>query len=456
MTLLQSGITKSLAEPYDIDNSLRFNEADSAYLSRTPGSEGNRKTWTVSFWLKKSKLDDADHNGILSVYGGDSNTAFISLEFVKNTTTPIDAFRIAGWTNNFLATNQVFRDPSAWYHFVVSCDTTDTTADDRMKIYVNGVEVTSFAERNNPGEDDDTGLNMTSVHHIGENLQQNDHLGGYLADFYLIDGTAYDADDFGTLNATTNQWIPKDASDLTFGTNGFYQKYSVTELADSFEDSAERSVLTVTANGTAELDTSIKKIGTASAYWGSTSGGLSNCISMPSTDGSFDFGSGDLTVEMWVYQKATDTTRDFLSQNPAAEGTWYFNIGMNAVHGWSCEVSQDSTYARVGGSLSSGITTANDTWHHCALVRSGGTLTLYVDGTAQPVTATTWPSSWPSYSNTQVMNIGSGTTAYSHCDEIRFSKGIARYTANFTPSTTAFTTDSYTTLLLHCDGSDES
>ena len=208
---------------YDIDQSLRFNDGDSAYLSRTPGSVGNRKTWTMSFWVKRANIDTSQHCNIISVYASGSDSGYFSVEFLKSGTNE-DKFRISGWSNSFLITDRIFRDPSSWYHFVVRVDTTNSTADDRVRVYVNGTQETSFTNRTNPSLNDDLGINQTSAHHIGEEISGSEHLDGYLAEFNFIDGQSLGPASFGETNSDTNQWQAIKYAG-SYGSNGFYLKF---------------------------------------------------------------------------------------------------------------------------------------------------------------------------------------------------------------------------------------
>ena len=220
MANLILGAGGAAADAYTIDQSLRFNAADDPYLSRTFDS-GDRKTWTVSTWIKLALVDTTDHGEIFNGYTGDSDAEFTAIYLYNG------LLRVAGWSTRWRETTQEFRDPGAWYHLVVAFDTTESAADDRCKIFINGSQVTSFVNNNTLTENGDYGINSDGVHHIGrDNAASSDrNLSGYLAEFYFIDGTAYDADDFGETDSTTNQWKPIDASGLTFGTTGFYQKY---------------------------------------------------------------------------------------------------------------------------------------------------------------------------------------------------------------------------------------
>jgi len=217
---------------YTIDQSCRFNLADSAYLNRTPGSDGNQETWTFSFWHKRGNFYSTGDPYIFAAeYDGSKPITTISIG--RN-----DYLRLqnnsAGVTYDInLITTQVFRDFSAWYHIVIAMDTTQAVEANRTKIYVNGSQVTAFSTETYPTQDLVTGINVAGSHMI---MKGDGYTSGYLAEVYLIDGTAYDADDFGETDEDTNQWKPIDASGLTFGTNGFYLKFQ--DSSDFGDDSS--------------------------------------------------------------------------------------------------------------------------------------------------------------------------------------------------------------------------
>ena len=194
--------------------SLRFEDGDVAYLSRTPASAGNRKTWTWSGWVKRGNL--TNFHSFFSAYSSSTSLDYI---FFNNNDTL--AFRNFNGTSYDLITNAVFRDPSAWYHIVLSVDTTQTTSSDRVKVYVNG-ETQSLGTATYPSQNYDFLVNSTVAHYIGYN-GYNYH-DGYLANVTFIDGTALDPTSFGKYDGTL--WKPKDVSGLTFGTNGFFLDFS--------------------------------------------------------------------------------------------------------------------------------------------------------------------------------------------------------------------------------------
>ena len=199
--------------------SLRFNSGDSAYLSKTPSSAGNRRTWTWAAWVKRSKLSADQQLWWVSTPGSPQLTDYIRFD-------SDDTFRIFGYNNSAgsfvwqLHTSAKFRDPSGWYHIVCSIDTTQATASNRAKVYINGVQVTDFSSSTYPSQNYDTNTNNTVNHAIGAYNLNSSFFGGYLADIYLIDGSALDATSFGAFD--DNGVWQSAAYSGTFGTNGFH------------------------------------------------------------------------------------------------------------------------------------------------------------------------------------------------------------------------------------------
>lgn len=212
------------AGAFQVSRSLRYNAPDSSYLSRTPSVAGNRKTWTWSGWVKRSAL--GTYQQIFSTWTGSAASAKFSLGFYNN-----DKLVLAEGAGvaERRSTTQVFRDPSAFFHLLVAADTTQATANDRFKIYVNGSQITAFDTLNNPGQNDDTAVNQIGGHAVGGQIyassSYNDFFSGYLADVFLIDGQQLTPSSFTEVSATTGQLIPK-AYTGSYGTNGFYLKFA--------------------------------------------------------------------------------------------------------------------------------------------------------------------------------------------------------------------------------------
>jgi len=202
--------------PKTINGSLRFNDDDSAYLSWTPDSAGNRKTWTWSGWVKRGNIKSAR----IDLFSADGNTATTNMSFGWNSG---DQLFFGNWSSDqILVSTQVFRDPSAWYHIVVQFDSTQATASDRVKFYVNGSRLTAVTDNISTyiSQNTDYGVNNTSEHNIGQSAYANNFIwDGYLAEVHFTDGTAYDADAFGELK--NGVWVAKTPS-VTYGTNGFH------------------------------------------------------------------------------------------------------------------------------------------------------------------------------------------------------------------------------------------
>jgi len=204
---------------YNIERSLRFNSADSAYLNRTPASVGNRKTWTWSAWIKRGKL------GAIQVILCSSDSA-VRQWFGFNSDDTI----VWQHTNSpSISTSAVYRDPSAWYHFTLVWDTTQAqtglnSSDSRMRIYINGVQQTvtgTMVSQNQDGEINNT----TATYHGVLNLYNIYYLDGYMTEINFIDGQALAPSSFGETDTDTGVWKPK-AYSGTYGTNGFYLKFA--------------------------------------------------------------------------------------------------------------------------------------------------------------------------------------------------------------------------------------
>ena len=203
---------------YNVANSLRFNSGSSDYLNRTQSS-GNRRTFTISTWFKRSTLGSSQE--LL----GFAKATNLNMEFKLKSSTDVLRFYSyngSSTTANF-TTNRVFRDVSAWQHFVLSIDTTQSTEANRMKFYVNGVQETSFSAITYPTLNEDLQINHGEAIAVGAFPVPPDYFDGYMAEVVLIDGQALDPTSFGEFDEDSPTiWKPIDVSGLTFGTNGFY------------------------------------------------------------------------------------------------------------------------------------------------------------------------------------------------------------------------------------------
>jgi len=204
---------------YEVDNSLRFDDGSSDYLNRTFGS-GNQQIWTFSTWFKIS--DDNNINSLFSTGANGDNRLWIFRHNSGNSSKfKIDAKTSASQTIELLTTAS-FRDVSAFYHVVVAVDTTQATASNRVKLYINGSQVTSFTTATYPSQNYNTEVNKVATHYIARDNSTGYYYNGYLAETVFIDGQQLDPTSFGEFDEDTGIWKPIDVSGLTFGTNGFY------------------------------------------------------------------------------------------------------------------------------------------------------------------------------------------------------------------------------------------
>jgi len=206
---------------WGVFNSLRFDETSGDYLSKASfGTPTSTKKSTISFWCKRSLIEegiifmnDSATFPITKIYF-DSSHRFSYIEF--NPSVYIER-----------TTNAVFRDVSAWYHIVVATDTTQATANDRVKVYINGVQETSFSTSTTPAQDTNLLINNNLRSAIGgSSTAGTDIFEGYISEILRVDGQQLTPSSFGETDATSGIWVPKKISGLTFGTNGFHLKFA--------------------------------------------------------------------------------------------------------------------------------------------------------------------------------------------------------------------------------------
>ena len=198
---------------YEIANSLRFNDGSSDYLNKT-FSSGNRKTWTFSAWLKRSDLITS--RIFCTIASGVDD--YIKFDTSHRIEWGFDHEDLSN--RGKLITNRVFRDVSAWYHIICAVDTTNATAGNRMRIYINGVEETSFATDTNPTLNEDGQISNANPHFLSSTSSAQFY-DGYMSEVYFIDGQQLDPTSFGETDEDTGIWKPIKYTG-TYGTNGFY------------------------------------------------------------------------------------------------------------------------------------------------------------------------------------------------------------------------------------------
>ena len=207
----------------DIVRSLRFNDGDNTRLTRTIGSTSNRRTFTYSWWLKRTMKSAEQY---VWYVGSSSGTPYLDARFEANG----HQLQIQDYTPSRplrFITNRQFRDCTSWYHFVFAVDTTQGTASNRAKLYVNGVQETSFSTETQPSQNYDSSASVSGHIQVwGTNKASNSNdLDGYLAEAIFIDGQQLTPDNFGYTEPLTGIWRPKEYEG-TYGTNGYRLDFS--------------------------------------------------------------------------------------------------------------------------------------------------------------------------------------------------------------------------------------
>jgi hypothetical protein len=214
--------TKQVSSGYNLTKSLRFRASATAYLNRTFSTPTNNKIWTYSVWVKRGAFG----NYRTLIWSGPNSASEFELYFDSAT----DQILLYDTVGMYKQTSAVYRDPSAWYHIVAAMDTTQATALNRNRLYVNGVEVTSWSTNTNIPQNSNTFWNSAIASRIGgdtRNATPTFLFDGYMADAYFVDGQQLTPSSFGATNATTGVWQPK-AYTGSYGTNGFHLPFTNT------------------------------------------------------------------------------------------------------------------------------------------------------------------------------------------------------------------------------------
>ena len=478
---------------FQVSRSLRFNAADSAYLSRTPAVAGNRRTWTWAGWVKRSKFTSRQFLIIGNVVTNANYWEFDAsdrLHVSGNDGTSSD------WE---FYTTQVFRDPSSWYHFVITFNSTEATTGDRVKIYVNGSRITNFDSSSYPSLNYETFFNQAVEHDIGSAGVAGLYFNGYLANIHFIDGQALTPSSFTETDATTGQLIPKTYTG-SYGTNGFnllFADNSSNTASTLGKDSSglgnnwTPNNLSINAGGptsvsaasgalpifnTTDTYGAVKGTGTRTDTNASS---LSLCVPMGTSTGlsltdeqptgrvsssatlvntgvtnntSFSqFYGGSAYFDGTTSQLKTTATSDFL-----------FGTGDFTVEGWFYQASA-TTYPSVleignHGAGPTGIifgtsyagnayvysagfygaaATSLNVWNHIAWTRASGVLKIFVNGFLLSSVAFTNNLT----DSTNGVTIGTTHTLIpgyyfpGYMQDLRIYKGVAKYTGNFNPPT---------------------
>jgi hypothetical protein len=339
-----------------ISRSLRFNNpTDTAYLNRT-FSSGNRATWTWSAWVKRSFLDSTATSAAFQTmfHAGTYTTIAFTADTIY--------FQMANGAGGawYIQTSQVFRDVSAWYHIVAVLDTPSATASQRMRLYINGVEVTAFStdQRSSITQNSTAGeINSNIAHALGSNTTPARYFPGYMTEINFIDGltpntttrtvsgvTQTILTELGQFNTNTGVWEPA-AWTRAFGTNGFYLPMQ-----------------------------------TSSANWGVYFDGTGDYLTVPSS-ANLQLVSNTFTVEFWFYRTTSATTGAIFVLN---SGSSYGALRVQRDTATTISVYLSNNGSSWANQITNIGNFAQNTWNHVAITRDGstGAITIFQNGTS--------------------------------------------------------------------------
>ena len=391
---------------YQISRSVRFRSAASAYLNRTLTTPTDARKWTWSAWVKIGGVPT--YNPLFAA--GTTGSAYGALWFNNGS---LVLFAYTGTTVYHLATTAVYRDSSAWYHVVVAFDSTDATSSNRVKIYVNGVQVTAFSTATYPSLNYGTYFNTAVAHNIGQYTPAGvGYYDGYLTEINFIDGQALTPSSFGETDAVTGVWKPKKYVG-TYGTTGFYLNFKDNSAATATTIGKDSSGngnnwtpnnISVTAGATYD-----SMIDVPTPYADGGNGRGNYCVLNPlakafTNGGTGTTSNGNLTITYsatnWYGHKGSIAV---------SSGKWYYEVintsGTNFV---MCGISLVTVaaetnagvyrYRSTAEKINTSYTSYGATWATAgdicgiAFDLDAGTITFYKNGVSQGVAFTGIPT----------------------------------------------------------------
>lgn len=406
--------------------SVRFRSSATSYLTRTPGAAGNQQKFTWSGWVKRGTL--AVQQELFSTNG----TPTFGIRF-GSAGTGADDLEIFEYNGGFvfdLITTQDFVDPSAWYHIVVAVDSTQATAANRVKLYVNGNQVTSFSTATYPTQNLSLVVNSTGAHYLGRYTTSVQYFDGYMAEVNLIDGQQLDASSFGQLDPTSGQWEPISYSGA-YGTNGFYLRFGDTSSLGK-DSSGNGNTWTATNFSTTPGTTYDPVYDYAYPAIGGADNGVGNYATLDPNTHTSTFSNGNLQV--------AGTQAQALSSLAMCSGKWYAEFTPTTIGSQNVVIGIDEVdqtvgpfgrtfgYDKTGNKLINGsgsawaatYTTGNVIG--VAFDADAGSITFYKNGVSQGVMSSAIPADCYRF------GIGAGGTAGSDVYVANFGQRAFSYT----------------------------
>ena len=379
--------------------SLRFRKSATARLNKTYGtSPTSRTTMTMSAWVKRGSLSAGTTQALFGTANNYENVTFFTDDTIRFT-----GPYMSGQQGIYI-TNAIYRDPAAWYHIVAVYDTTNAVAGDRMRLYVNGVQVTSFSSQTNSNQNNTTtewlvSGAVSSIASTGGS-GSGSLFDGEMTEINVIDGQALPPTAFGAFNSY-GVWQPITYGG-SYGKNGFYLPFNRQAVS----------------------------------YVGYFSGSQSLSVA---SNAVFGYGTGDFTMEGYFY--LNDLNQRSLMSNLTTGSSTAPHIYYNSTSGL--------TYYTSGSVVMTGTPLKINQWYHIAVSRNSGTTRMFVNGfqVGTYTDSNNYGSSNPFIVGDYGSPVSGASQFYGYCSNVRVIKGTGLYSSNFIPSTSALTAVSGTSIL---------
>ena len=439
-----------------INGSLKFDDDDSPYLSRTPSSAGNRKTFTFSAWVKRNSFGRGVLLGVATALGSQES----GIEFDG---TIIRCYQYTGSFSFRIRTNAKYRDSGAWMHIVFALDTTQASSGNRAKLYVNGEQQTDLNANEQPSQNLDCDfLNTTTEHRIGQ-LAGSHKFDGYMTEVHFVDGLQLDPTYFGYTEGQTGLWRPKKYTYGNYGTNGFYLTLDSstpigTDMSGNGNDfsnnNAAVDLVTDSPSGVA-----VERQPEANPTGSVVFDGDSDHLTI-TDNGDLNFGSNDWTIECFLYARNLGGSTDGDSYERHYPIIQKGNSASNNLYDWRLYYGDHTSSGDVGyiyfdsSAASCNFTNTHaikrNQWRHIALVRDGSTLRMFLNG-VQVSTNSISSAIDNDYTEIKIgfNDLGAAGDTYHNgfISNLRVVNGTAVYKTNFAAPTKPLTNITNTKLL---------
>ena len=439
-----------------INGSLKFDDDDSPYLSRTPSSAGNRKTFTFSAWVKRNSFGRGVLLGVATALGSQES----GIEFDG---TIIRCYQYTGSFSFRIRTNAKYRDSGAWMHIVFALDTTQASSGNRAKLYVNGEQQTDLDANEQPSQNLDCDfLNTTTEHRIGQ-LAGSHKFDGYMTEVHFVDGLQLDPTYFGYTEGQTGLWRPKKYTYGNYGTNGFYlplDRFTPigTDMSGNGNDfsnnNAAVDLVTDSPSGVA-----VQRQPEANPTGSVVFDGDSDHLTI-TDNGDLNFGSNDWTIECFLYARNLGGSTDGDSYERHYPIIQKGNSASNNLYDWRLYYGDHTSSGDVGyiyfdsSAASCNFTNTHaikrNQWRHIALVRDGSTLRMFLNG-VQVSTNSISSAIDNDYTEIKIgfNDLGAAGDTYHNgfISNLRVVNGTAVYKTNFAAPTKPLTNITNTKLL---------